>query len=278
MDPNSNASRPDKGKGKEIIRDNDSQNGQRQMTTGSSARIGQASRGSTSAPPNSASPSSQRSQSINPELAGFAKDTRRTHRTWCPKYGRVPKCDICNARSPGTLYVCQAAGCQLHICEKCAREGKWQPDRLHFIDPDLLDWTPQKASRQKRPREGNSGSRPSQRRKTSRNQSVAATETSEDSESSEPTQTECHTRCQRSRVTEPATRAEHAEPAGNDNWTQPQEHLALARRGPEVPMYPIPGTFDRGRHHQATQFRGNNSVYLRSDNFEVNLSTRDTRA
>jgi len=269
MDPNNTASSPDKGEGKEIIRDNDSQNRQRQMTVVDSACIGQASCASTSAPSKSTDPSSQRSQSIHPELANFSKDVRRTHRTWCPKYGRVPKCDICNARSPGTLYVCQAAGCQLHICEKCAREGKWQSDRLHFIDPDLLDWTPQKASRQKRFCEGNSGSRLSQRRKTSRNQSVAATEPSEDSESSEPAETKRYTRRQRPNITEPT---------GNDNWTQPQEHSALSRRAPEVPVYTIPGNFDDStRQHQVAQCRGDNNVYRRSDNFEVNLSTRGMR-
>ena len=79
-------------------------------------------------------------------LESIANDPTRTHRDWYPKYGRVQKCDYCNARSAGTLHVCSS--CSVRICEDCARNREWDSDRSrHFIDVDACDWLVKKPVR-----------------------------------------------------------------------------------------------------------------------------------
>ncbi|KAL2144981.1 hypothetical protein VTI28DRAFT_8210 [Corynascus sepedonium] len=73
-------------------------------------------------------------------LDELSKDPLRTHRNWYPKYGRVQKCDWCNARSEGTLHVCTT--CSIRMCEKCARGRVWDKNYSHFINVDTLDWKP----------------------------------------------------------------------------------------------------------------------------------------
>ncbi|KAK4250853.1 hypothetical protein C7999DRAFT_28686 [Corynascus novoguineensis] len=73
-------------------------------------------------------------------LDELSKDPLRTHRDWYPKYGRVQKCDWCNARSEGTLHVCTT--CSIRMCEKCARGRVWDKNYSHFINADTLDWKP----------------------------------------------------------------------------------------------------------------------------------------
>ncbi|KAL2158563.1 hypothetical protein VTH06DRAFT_4330, partial [Thermothelomyces fergusii] len=73
-------------------------------------------------------------------LDELSRDPLRTHREWYPKYGRVQKCDWCNARSEGTLHVCTT--CSIRMCERCARDRRWDKDYSHFIDADALDWKP----------------------------------------------------------------------------------------------------------------------------------------
>lgn len=74
-------------------------------------------------------------------LEELSRDSRRTHRDWYPKYGRVQKCDWCNERATGgTLHVCTKCG--IRMCEKCARERRWHTNYSHFIDADALDWKP----------------------------------------------------------------------------------------------------------------------------------------
>ncbi|KAK3301161.1 uncharacterized protein B0H64DRAFT_449810 [Chaetomium fimeti] len=80
-----------------------------------------------------------------PSLDSLSKEPNRDHRKWYPKYGRVQKCDWCNARSRGTLHVCTI--CAIRMCEDCARDRRWHPNRNHFIDADALDWVMKKVAR-----------------------------------------------------------------------------------------------------------------------------------
>lgn len=77
-----------------------------------------------------------------PSLEALSLNVARTHRDWYPKYGRVQKCDWCNARCKGTLHVCTT--CSLRMCEECARNRIWHANRTHFIDADALDWVVKK--------------------------------------------------------------------------------------------------------------------------------------
>ncbi|EAQ92516.1 predicted protein [Chaetomium globosum CBS 148.51] len=85
-----------------------------------------------------------------PSLDTLSKEPYRTHRKWFPKYGRVQKCDWCNARAPGTLHVC--VQCSIRMCEDCARNRLWHRNRTHFIDADTLDWVMKKIPRAPRPK------------------------------------------------------------------------------------------------------------------------------
>lgn len=62
----------------------------------------------------------------------------REHNDWTPKYGKVQKCDFCDRRSTGVLHRCEK--CAIHICHDCSVSGKWEKNKLHFIDPGALDW------------------------------------------------------------------------------------------------------------------------------------------
>ncbi|KAH6845194.1 hypothetical protein B0I37DRAFT_406761 [Chaetomium sp. MPI-CAGE-AT-0009] len=86
-----------------------------------------------------------------PSLESLSKDPDRTHRKWYPKYGRVQKCDWCNARARGTLQVCTT--CAIRMCEDCARGRLWHGNRLHFIDADTLDWVMKKVARAPKPKQ-----------------------------------------------------------------------------------------------------------------------------
>lgn len=81
-----------------------------------------------------------------PSLETLSQDPTRTHREWYPKYGRVQKCDWCNARAAGTLHCCVA--CNIRMCEDCARNRLWYRNRTHFIDSDTLDWVMKKVKRE----------------------------------------------------------------------------------------------------------------------------------
>ncbi|KAL2178671.1 uncharacterized protein P884DRAFT_322721 [Thermothelomyces heterothallicus CBS 202.75] len=95
---------------------------------------------STAILPGAKEPRKDKGEREPQSLDELSKDPLRTHRDWYPKYGRVQKCDWCNARSEGTLHVC--ATCSIRMCEKCARDRRWDKNYSHFIDADALDWKP----------------------------------------------------------------------------------------------------------------------------------------